>query len=93
MGVRLALGALPTQVMRLVMRDALLIVAGGALAGLAAAAFSARLLESLLFQLSSRDPLAFAGAAALVVAVGALAAALPARRASRVDPAVALRAE
>ncbi|MBI4266043.1 MAG: ABC transporter permease [Acidobacteria bacterium] len=69
-----------------VVADAVLIAAGLAL-GLGASLWAARFVEALLFQLEARDPVTFAGAAAVLVAVGVLAAWLPARRAARLDPA------
>jgi ABC-type lipoprotein release transport system permease subunit len=69
------------------------LVAAGAVLGVAMAALASRGLVSLLFGVDALDPIAFFGAPVLLVATGALAAFLPARRASRVDPASALRAE
>jgi putative ABC transport system permease protein len=93
MGVRLALGARPRDVAGLVMREGLTVAAAGAAFGLAGALVLARVLEGLLFETSARDPLALAGVVALVAALSLAAAWLPARRASRVDPSKALRAE
>ena len=90
-GLRMALGAAPSSIVRLVFkRVAILIVAGLAL-GLAGSLWAARFVEALLFRLEARDPVTFAGAAAVLVAVGALAAWLPARRATRLDPVTVLR--
>jgi putative ABC transport system permease protein len=92
-GIRLALGAQPSDILRLVLghgaRLVLLGPAGGTLGALAAV----QLLQSLLYQTPARDPLVFIGIAALLAAVAAVACLLPARRATRVDPMVALRAE
>jgi predicted permease len=93
LGVRMALGAQRAGILGLVLRDALLVTVIGAAAGLAAAVAGTRVIQSLLFGLTARDPLTFAGAATLLVAVAACAAALPAWRASRVEPMVALRYE
>ena len=71
-------------------RVGLLIAAGLAL-GVGGSLWAARFVETLLFQLEPRDPLTFAGAAAVLVAVGVLAAWLPAHRAARLDPVRALR--
>ncbi|WP_035346841.1 ABC transporter permease [Edaphobacter aggregans] len=92
-GVRMALGAARMDILRLVMgRSARLIVAG-VVAGLVAALATSRVLSSLLFGVGPRDPVTF-GAVTLLLIVVALAATLvPARSASRVDPAVALRSE
>jgi ABC-type antimicrobial peptide transport system permease subunit len=91
--IRLAVGARPDGVVWLLMRDGVVLVAAGAVLGIAMAALASRGLESLLFGVDALDPIAFFGAPVLLVATGALAAFLPARRASRVDPASALRAE
>ncbi len=85
-GVRMALGARPRDVLWLVVREALLLVAAGLLLGVPAAVGSSRLLRSMLFQVSSVDPGALALSIAVLAAVGIAAAYLPARRATRVDP-------
>ena len=92
-GIRMALGAPPRAVQRLVVGQSLLLTAGGVAAGLAAAYSLTRLMTTLLFGVSATDPATFAGVAALLAAVALLAAWIPARRASRVDPLVALRYE
>jgi len=92
-GLRMALGAQRSAILGLVLRDALLVTVIGTAAGLAAAVAATRVIQSLLFGLTARDPLTFAGAATLLVAVAACAAAIPAWRATRVDPMVALRYE
>ena len=92
-GIRMALGADPRRVLRLVVRQGLLLTAGGLVAGLVGALALSRLLSQLLFQVSSADPLTYAGVASLLFSVSLLATYLPARRASRVDPLVALRHE
>jgi macrolide transport system ATP-binding/permease protein len=91
--IRLAIGARPDSVVRLLMRDGVMLVALGSGIGLLVAAAAARALQSLLFGVAAFDPLAFVAAPLLLVAIGALAAFLPARRASRIDPARAFRAE
>jgi len=91
--IRLAIGARPDSVVRLLMRDGVMLVAIGAGVGLLVAAAAARALQSLLFGVAAFDPAAFLVAPLLLLAVGALAAFLPARRASRIDPARAFRAE
>ncbi|HEV2180351.1 MAG TPA: ABC transporter permease [Gemmatimonadaceae bacterium] len=91
--IRLAIGARPNSVVRLLMRDGVMLVGIGAVVGLLVAAAAARALQSLLFGVAAFDPAAFVLAPALLVAIGALAAFLPARRASRIDPARAFRAE
>lgn len=92
-GVRMALGARPGSILWLVMRDVLLVLTAGVAAGLAAALAFARVLRQLLFGLEPHDPATIATAVALLSAMAALAGYLPARRATRVDPIIALRAE
>ncbi len=90
-GIRMALGAHPRDVLRLVVGQGMLLTAGGVVLGLAAAYALTRLMTALLFGVSPTDPATFAGVAALLVAVALLASWIPARRASRVDPLIALR--
>jgi len=92
-GIRVALGAGPAAVMRLVVARSLSLAAGGAAAGLLLAALGGGILQSLLFGVGRMDPWVFAGSAVLLVLVAAAASALPARRAARVDPLVAMRSE
>jgi putative ABC transport system permease protein len=92
-GIRMALGAQPTDVMGLVLRRGMLWVAAGTAAGLAGAYGATRLLASLLFEVKATDPESFAIATALLIASALLACYIPARRAMRVDPMVALRYE
>ena len=92
-GVRIALGATPASVSGLVMARALTIATVGAVAGLFAALASTRALQSMLYAVSPTDPLTLATVLVLLFVVAVLAAYLPARRAQRVDPIVALRAE
>jgi predicted permease len=92
-GIRMALGANAPQVARLVLgRVALLLTLGIAL-GAALSLWASRFVATLLYGLEPRDPMTFAGAALVLLAIGALAAWLPARRAMRIDPARALRQE
>jgi predicted permease len=93
MGVRMALGATPRDILRLVLGDAIAVTAIGAVAGLAVALASTRVLSSLLYGLTARDPATFGGATAVLFVVTAIAAFVPAWRASRVDPMTALREE
>ena len=93
MGVRMALGAQRRDVMGLVMRESMVLVAIGLAAGLAIAVATGRFLSALLFGLPSKDPVTMTIAVAVMTTVCALAAYLPARRASRVDPMTALRHE
>jgi putative ABC transport system permease protein len=92
-GVRMALGATPAAVTRLVLRRGLLLAAAGTAAGLLLALAANRLLAALLFGVSSTDAVTLGAAALGLLAVAALASLLPARAGGRVDPAVALRAE
>lgn len=92
-GIRMALGATPASVVAMVVRQGMILTGIGLLAGVAAAAASTRLVASLLFDVSSTDPLVFAGAALFLASVAFLASYVPARRATRVDPMVALRCE
>jgi predicted permease len=92
-GVRMALGADRGTVLRLVLRQGLVLTAIGVVIGLFAGAAGAQALRSLLFGISALDPIAFGGAALLFSAVSLAASYLPARRATRVDPMIALRAE
>jgi ABC-type antimicrobial peptide transport system permease subunit len=92
-GIRLALGAQQPEVRRMFVRYALMLAGIGVAIGLAAAVGLARLMKSLLFGISPMDPLTFAAVPVVLAAAAALAGYLPARRASAVDPAEALRAE
>ncbi|HTM23658.1 MAG TPA: FtsX-like permease family protein [Vicinamibacterales bacterium] len=90
-GLRMALGAAPSSIMRLVFRRVGVLIAGGLAVGLTGSLWAARFVKTLLFDVEARDVMTFAGAAAVLVAVGVLAAWLPARRAARLDPAAVLR--
>jgi predicted permease len=92
-GVRMALGARPGDVRSMVLRDGISVTILGVGLGLVGAATASRLLETLLFGVSSRDPITFAGVAFLLTVVSIFATWLPARRAAAVDPLVALRSE
>jgi ABC-type transport system, involved in lipoprotein release, permease component len=92
-GIRLAVGAQPQALVQLLMREGIALVTTGIVIGLLLAFASGRGLRTLLYGVGSADPLAFIGAPVVLLLVGALAAFLPARRASRVDPASVLRAE
>ena len=92
-GVRMALGAQAGDVLRMVLGEGLRLSAVGVLAGILAALALARLLAGFLYGVSPRDPLTYLVVAAGLIAAAAAATFLPARRATRVDPAVALRAE
>jgi ABC-type antimicrobial peptide transport system permease subunit len=92
-GVRMAFGARPGDVVLAVVKDAAVPSAIGLVVGLIAAYVAAPVLGTFLFQMTPHDPWAFGWAAAVLVATALLAAWIPARRAARVDPVVALRAE
>ncbi len=92
-GVRMALGARSANVFWMVLRNGLVLAVAGLLIGLAAAAALTRVLISFLYGVGEMDPFTFTGVALLIAAVTAAASFLPARRATRVDPLVALRHE
>lgn len=92
-GIRMALGAEAGDVLRLVMTQALGIIAIGAGVGVFAAYFATKGLSALLFGIGTADPVTFAGTIVVLLATGAVACFLPARRATRVDPLTALRYE
>jgi len=92
-GVRIALGADPRSVLGLVVGGAVALAAAGVALGALGALAGTRLLSGLLYEVGATDPLTFAGVAALLLGVAAAASWLPARRATRVDPNVALRYE
>jgi len=92
-GIRIALGAQPTSVVRMVLRQGMVLTGIGAAAGLVLAAAGSRLLGSLLFGVSGVDPLTFAGSAMLFIAIGLAACYTPARRATEIDATEALRQE
>jgi hypothetical protein len=92
-GIRLALGARRAEIIGLVMRRGVVLFVSGGAIGLVAAAVSARLLSSLLFNVSSVDVVSFGISTLILFAVALAACGLPARRAASVDPSLALRAE
>ena len=92
-GVRMAFGARPGQVVLTMLRDSVWPIAIGTLAGIGGAMLSTRVIESFLFQTTPTDPLTFAGVAAALAVTGCLAALIPALRAARVDPVSTLRTE
>jgi predicted permease len=93
LGVRLAIGAKPAQVLRLVLADGLRLTFLGVVLGALVGAALARTLARLLYGISPLDPIAFGAACVLMLIVSLVASGVPARRAARVDPLVALRAE
>jgi putative ABC transport system permease protein len=93
LGIRIALGAQGVDVLRLILGQGLTLTLMGVVAGLAAAYWLTRLMESLLYGVTATDILTFVSVSAVLVAVGLLASYLPARRATNVDPMIALREE
>jgi len=89
----MAMGATTYEVSRMVLREALHLVGAGIITGLIGTLLLGRILNSLLFEVSSIDPLTYLAGAVVVALVSLLACWMPARRATRVDPIVALRYE
>jgi putative ABC transport system permease protein len=92
-GVRMALGANAGDTLRLVLGRSMALVAAGTVVGLVAAVALTRAITGLLYQVSPLDPIVFGGVSILLAAAGLLASVIPARRATRVDPLVALRVQ
>jgi predicted permease len=92
-GLRIALGAGPAQVLRLVLGEGILLALGGLLLGLGGTYFVGRLMKSLLYQVNAMDPTAVSAVTAVLLLSALLACYIPARRATQVDPMVALRDE
>src|SRR5262249_9023544 len=92
-GVRMALGASPRDVMRIVVGQGVKLAAGGVAIGMAGSLLVGRTMASLLFGVSERDPLTFVVTGIVLMIVALLASYLPARRATKMDPLVALRSE
>jgi len=92
-GVRMALGARPLDVLKLVVRQGMILAVLGVVVGLAGALALTRVMSSLLFGVTERDPITFGVVAVLLIAVAFIACFVPARRATRVDPLIALRCE
>jgi putative ABC transport system permease protein len=92
-GVRMAIGARPNDVVRLMVSEGGRLAVAGVVAGSLAALAAARLIRGLLFEVSATDPITFSAVAAGLLAVALLASYIPARRATRVDPMIALRGE
>jgi putative ABC transport system permease protein len=92
-GIRIALGAAPGSILRLVMRNVVVMLLAGAVGGVVISLLAVRLVQKFLFGLTPDDPLTFVSAVVLLTAVAVIAAYLPARRAMGVDPMVALRYE
>jgi putative ABC transport system permease protein len=93
MGIRLAMGASSIDVLKLVLRDGAKLATVGVVIGISAAFALTRVIARLLYGVSAVDPISFAGISLLVTIVALVACYIPARRATRVDPLVALRSE
>ncbi|HWH50607.1 MAG TPA: ABC transporter permease [Gemmatimonadaceae bacterium] len=93
LGIRIALGATRSGVVRLVVRDGLVLAAIGVVAGIAASVAASRVLSGLLYDIAPTDAGTYAAAGVTLIGVAAFAAWLPARRAARVDPMIAMRPE
>jgi putative ABC transport system permease protein len=93
MGIRVALGARRSNLLSLVVRQGMGLVASGIAAGLLGAVALTRVMAGLLFEVSATDPYVFGAVAVVLACVALVACAVPARRATRVDPLVALRSE
>jgi ABC-type antimicrobial peptide transport system permease subunit len=92
-GIRLALGATPREVLRLTVGQGVRLIAAGVVLGILGAFATTRVVASLLYDVTPTDPVSFVVVIVVLAAAGGLACYLPARRASRVDPLIALRAE
>jgi ABC-type antimicrobial peptide transport system permease subunit len=92
-GLRMALGAVPRRVWWMILRESLALVCVGVIVGIGAAMAATRLIQSQLYGLSPTDPVSYGAVALLLVAVALVAVLIPARRAAKIDPMVALRAE
>jgi len=93
LGVRVALGATGDRIARMVIGEGLALTAVGIAIGALASVLAGRLVSSLLFGVSALDPMTIGGVGVVLVSVAALASWIPARRAARVDPLVAMRGE
>jgi ABC-type antimicrobial peptide transport system permease subunit len=93
LGIRMALGAARQHVLLMVLREGLLLTAAGILTGLGGAMALTRVMSSVLFGVSPTDPLVYVSISAVLLLVAVAACYLPARRATRVDPLIALRSE
>jgi predicted permease len=92
-GIRMSLGADPGRVERMILREGVVLLAGGLVLGVAGAFFAVRVIKGLLFGVAPHDPSTFIGVAVTMAAIGVAACMIPALRAARIDPAIAMRAE
>jgi putative ABC transport system permease protein len=92
-GIRMAIGAQPSDILKMIVGQGMLLASIGVVIGVVAAFFLGRIIEMLLFGVSGRDLMTFVGLPVVLVLVSLLSSYIPARRATRVDPMIALRAE
>jgi putative ABC transport system permease protein len=92
-GVRMAVGAHPSEILRMILGQGMALALAGVALGLLGALWLTRLLQQLLFEVAPTDPLTYLGVAVLLGLAALVACYLPARRAARVDPIIALRTE
>ena len=92
-GIRMSLGAGPGRVERMILWEGGMLLAGGLVLGVAGAFFAVRVMQGLLFGVAPHDPSTFIGVAVMMAAIGVVACWIPALRAARIDPAIAMRAE
>ncbi|HTG83451.1 MAG TPA: FtsX-like permease family protein, partial [Gemmatimonadales bacterium] len=92
-GIRMSLGAGPGRVERMILWEGGVLLAGGFVLGIAGAFFAVRVMQGLLFGVAPHDPSTFIGVAVMMAAIGVVACWIPALRAARIDPAIAMRAE
>jgi ABC-type antimicrobial peptide transport system permease subunit len=92
-GLRMAMGATPGHVLRLILRHGIALAAAGMALGFLGSLAGTRLMSSMLFEVTPSDPITYAGAALLLGAVVLAASYIPARRAAKLDPLIALRQE
>jgi len=92
-GIRMTLGAGPGRVERMILWEGGMLLAGGLVLGVAGAFFAVRVMQGLLFGVAPHDPSTFIGVAVMMAAIGVVACWIPALRAARIDPAIAMRAE
>jgi putative ABC transport system permease protein len=93
LGIRIALGASPRNILSLVLRQGVALAFSGVTIGLASAFLLTRLIRSLLFGVEATDPITFAGISLLLVMITLLASYIPAQRAARIDPLISLRCD
>jgi len=90
-GIRMALGASPRDVLKMMLRQGVILIGGGVVIGLLAAFAVTRVLSTLLFGVTATDPLIFVSVPVALIVIGLLASYIPARRAAQIDPLIAIR--